>query len=85
MKLRILSNILIFLTATFVVASITLQLSHTGLAGISRQTFVLIFPFFLALLSKRTQRYPRIGVVMNLVALGLAYSGFHLVFAWASI
>ena len=78
MTLRKLNTLLILVTAGLVIGALWLQIAKLGLNSLSRQTFVLVFPFFLSLMTKRTQKYPKAGLATSLVAALLAFAGLQM-------
>ncbi len=78
MTLRKLNTILIVITAGLVLSAIWIHVSKMGFNSLSRQTFVLVFPFFLSLMTKRTHRYPKAGLITSLVAVILAIAGLQM-------
>jgi len=78
MKIRLLSNVCLVLTILSALAAVMVRINHSGASGLSRETLVLVFPVFLALMTKRTTRYPRVGALTCFIALLLALAGLQL-------
>ena len=78
MTLRKLNTLFILITAGLVIASLWIHVSSMGLNSLSQQTFVLVFPFFLSVMTKRTQRYPKVGLITSFVAVLLALAGLQM-------
>jgi hypothetical protein len=78
MKLRIFSNFCLILTIGFALTAMVVRVNHSGANGLSRETLVLVFPVFLALMTKRTTRYPKVGALTCFIALCLSLTGLQL-------
>ena len=78
MNARKLTNLFLVLTIGLVVATLGMRISTDLGSFASRDTFVLVMPVFLALMTKRTQRYPKAGVVIGLCATLLAAAALKL-------
>ena len=78
MTARQLSTVCLFLTIGLALAAVGVRVIGRPDDAMSKQTMVLVFPIFLALMTRKTGRYPRVGAVVSLIAACLAGAGLHL-------